>query len=135
MIVGQVNSRLEAIVPLRVRGPGGIELDLKAVLDSGYTGSLTLSAETIAALALVRQSGGMAMLADRSTRPFDIFAAEVAWDGGWRPVLVTAVGGETLLGMRLLRGRELRIEVEPGGTVAIAPLPATSSDRDRKQSP
>ena len=26
-------------------------------------------------------------------RPFDIYAAEVVWDGGWRPVLVSAVGG------------------------------------------
>jgi hypothetical protein len=47
----------------------------------------------------------------------------VAWDGGWRPVLVSAVGAEALLGMRLLVGHELRIAVVPGGAVEISPLP------------
>ena len=47
-----------------------------------------LPATTVIALGLVRQSGGGAVLADGSVRQFDIYSAEVAWDGGWRPVLV-----------------------------------------------
>ena len=34
MIRGAVNARLEAVVRLRVRGPGGAETDLDAVIDS-----------------------------------------------------------------------------------------------------
>ena len=123
MIRGVVNARCEAIVRLRVRRPSGAELDVDAVVDSGFTASLTLPAAAVAALGLVRQSGGGAVLADGSVRQFDIYAAEVEWDGGWRPVLVSAVGDEVLVGMRLLAGYELRVAVVPGGAVEIKPLP------------
>ena len=123
MIRGMVNLRREAIVPVRVRGPGGAELDVDAVVDSGFTASLTLPATVVATLGLARQSGGGAVLADGSVRQLDIYAAEVAWGGGWRPVLVSGVGDEVLLGMRLLAGHELRIAVVPGGVVEITPLP------------
>ncbi len=77
----------------------------------------------VATLGLARQSGGGAVLADGSVRQFNIYAAEVAWCGGWRPVLVSGLGDEVLLGMRLLAGHELRIAVVPGGVVEITPLP------------
>ncbi|MHB1557377.1 MAG: clan AA aspartic protease [Isosphaeraceae bacterium] len=123
VIRGVVNSQNEGIVSLRVRGPAGSELDVDAVVDSGFTASLALPAPTIAALGLVRQSGGGAVLADGSVRQSDIHVAEVAWDGAWRPVLVTAIGAESLLGMRLLARHELRIAVVQGGAVEITPLP------------
>jgi clan AA aspartic protease len=123
MIRGTVNARLEAVVPLRIRGPSGVESSVDAVVDSGYTGSLTLPAATVAALGLVRLSGGSALLADGSSRPFDIYAAEVEWDGAWRMILVSAVGAEALLGMHLLAGHTLRIDVAPGGIVEISALP------------
>lgn len=123
VIRGAVTAGREAIIRLRVRGPSGLELDVDSVVDSGFTGSLTLPGATVAALGLARQSGSEAVLADGSVRQFDVFAAEVDWLGGWRPVLVSAVGDESLLGMRLLAGHELRIAVVPGGVVEITPLP------------
>jgi len=123
VIRGVVNSRREAIVRLRVRGPGGIESDVDAIVDSGFTASLTLPAAMVTALGLVRQSGSSAVLADGSVRQFDICAAEVAWDGAWRAVLVSAVGNEPLLGMRLMAEHKLTIDVAPGGLVEIVPLP------------
>src|SRR4051794_867893 len=123
MISGTVNAQLEAVIRLRVRGPGGVELDFDAVIDTGFTSSLTLPAMAVTALGLVRQSGGSAVLGDGSVRSFDVYAAEVAWDGNWRPVLVSAVGDEVLVGMRLLAGHELRVAVVPGGPVEISPHP------------
>ena len=123
MIRGVVNARREAIVPLRVRGPGGAELGVDAVVDSGFTSSLALPAAVAAALGLVRQSSGRAVLADGSIRQIHIYAAEVAWGSGWWPVLVSVVGDEALLGMGLLAGHELRIAVVPGGLVEITPMP------------
>jgi predicted aspartyl protease len=72
MIRGVVNARHEAIVRLRVRGPGGTELDVDAVVDTGFSAPLTLPAATVAALGLARQSGGQAVLADGTVRQFDI---------------------------------------------------------------
>ena len=123
MIQGVVNARHEAVVRLRVRGSGGIESDVDVIVDSGFTSSLTLPTAILTALGLVRQSSGTALLADGSIRQFDIFAAEVAWGGTWRTVLVSAVGNEALLGMRLLAGHKLVVEVVPGGLVEILPLP------------
>jgi clan AA aspartic protease len=123
MIRGDVNTRNEAVVRLRLRGPGGVEADVDAIVDSGFTASLTLPMAVVTALGLARQSGGTAVLGDGSVRQFDIFAAEVAWDGAWRTVLVSAVGNESLLGMRLLAGHRLLIEVVPGGSVEISPIP------------
>ena len=123
MIRGAVNPRLEAVARLRVRGPGGAEADVDAVIDTGFTASLTLPPAVVAALGLARQSGGSALFADGSVRPFDLYAAEVDWGGAWRPVLVWVVGEEVLLGMRLLAGHQLRVEAVPGGAVEITPIP------------
>jgi clan AA aspartic protease len=123
VIRGVVNSNLEAVVRLRVRGPGHSGLDVDVVVDSGFNGSLTLPAATVASLGLTRHSSGGATLADGSFRRFDIYVAEVSWDGNWQPVLVSIVGAETLLGMLLLAAHELRISVVPGGPVEITPLP------------
>jgi predicted aspartyl protease len=54
---------------------------------------------------------------------FNVYAAEIDWDGRWRHVLVSAIGDEVLLGMRLLVRHELRIAVIPRGAVEINPLP------------
>ena len=121
MIRGAVSARREAVVPLRLRGPGGTQLDVDAIVDTGFTAALPPAA--VAALGLTRLSGGGAVLADGSIRQFDVSAVEVAWGGGWVSVLVSAVGDEVLLGMRLLAGHELRIAVVPGGVVDITPLP------------
>ena len=123
MIQGIVNANFEAVVPLRLRGPSGVESNADAIVDSGFTSSLTLPTTTIAALGLVRRSAGFAVLADGSSRQFDMFDAEVAWGGTWRPVLVSAVGDESLIGMLLLAGHKLVVEVVPSGSVQIIPLP------------
>jgi len=111
MIRGVVNARREAVVRLRVRGPGGSDQDVDAVIDTGFTASLTMP---VTALGLQRQSGSQAVLADGTLSQFDVYAAEVEWDGTWRPVLVSAVGAEVLVGMGLLAGHELRVAVVPG---------------------
>ncbi len=121
MIRGVVNANYEAVVRLRVRGPSGNELDVEAVVDSGFNASLTLPLSIVSALGLIQQSVGGAVLADGSIHEFEIYSAEVDWNG-WRPILVSAVGDQALAGMRLLHGNELRIEVVQGGVVEVRPL-------------
>ncbi len=123
MIRGIVNARREAVLSLRVRGAGGVELDVDAVVDTGYNASLTLPAAIVAALNLVRRSSSRAMLADGSIRRFDTYAAEVNWGGSWRMVAVSALGDEVLIGMQLLAGHRIQIDVVSGGVVEVIPLP------------
>ena len=77
----------------------------------------------VSALSLPPQIVGRAVLADGTLRQFDICAAEVLWGDAWRAVLVSAVGNEPLLGMRLMTNHKLVIDVKPGGAVEILPLP------------
>jgi clan AA aspartic protease len=123
MIRGSVNARSEAVVRIRFRGPEGAIREINAVVDSGYTGSLTLPPQVVSDLGLVRQSGGKAVLADGTVRDIDYFPAEIEWHDGWRPLLVSAVSGGPLLGMRMMSNHDLRIRVRPGGSVEIAPVP------------
>ena len=123
MISGIVNLRNEGIVRLRLRGPGGIESDVDFIVDSGFTASLTLPMTMVTALDLARDSASSAVLADGSIREFDVFVGELAWGGTWRKVMISAVGNESLLGMRVMAKHKLVIDVVPGGSVEILPLP------------
>ena len=123
MIRGVVNASAEAIVRLRVRGPGGVESDVDAMIDSGFTAYLTLPETIVSALGLVQETGGRAVLGDGSSSQFDICTAEMDWGGTWRAVLVYVVGNDPLLGMRALAGHKLVIDVVAGGLVEILPLP------------
>ena len=119
---GTVNRRHEAIVSVRVRVAGTAEMQLDAIIDTGFSGSLTLPPPLVASLELPRVSGGGGVLADGSVRQFEIHSGEMEWHGVWRPVLVSAVGAEPLIGMGLLVGSELRMEVTSGGPVVIEPI-------------
>jgi clan AA aspartic protease len=123
VIRGLVNQRHEATLHLRLRGTHGATLEIDAIVDTGYTGSLTLPTFIVRALGLTRRAGGSAVMADGSIRSFDIYAVEIEWDGSPREVLISAVGNEPLLGMRLLQGYELKLQVQSGGVVEITKLP------------
>jgi len=118
---GVVDAKLDAVVQIRVRGPNGSELEVGAIIDTGFAGSLTLPDTVAVALGLLKRNRGSARLGDGTLRQFDLYSAEVDWDG-WQPVLASAIGRDPLIGMRLLAGHALRIDVKPGGAVEIAPL-------------
>ena len=119
---GIVSERLAAIVPLQLFGPAGA-LDVSAVVDSGFTASLTLPASVIISLGLVRTSHSSAFLADGSEQEFDVFEVEVKCGDDRSKALAFGIGREILLGMGFLAGHELRVEVVPGGAVEVRRLP------------
>ncbi len=121
MITGLVNGR-EARISLNVLGPQEREQTVEAVIDTGYTASLSLSPAQIAALALRWQGFGRGTLADGSECLFDVYEAKVVWDGQVRRLLVDEADADPLVGMALLSGYELKIEVHSQGKVEITPL-------------
>ena len=64
-----------------------------------------------------------AILADGVVRLFDVYAATVIWDSQPRTVETDAADAEPLLGMGMLSGHDLRMQVVSGGTVTIEALP------------
>ena len=123
MMTGTVNADLEPVLRLTVREAGGPSHDVEAVLDTGFNGFLTLPPILIASLRLpwlCRQQG---QLADGSILAFDVYVAKVDWDSQPRDVEVEAADAQPLLGMALMRGSELRIQVAPGGSVTVVEPP------------
>jgi clan AA aspartic protease len=122
MIVGMVRAR-EPMIRLAVRGFRGREQKIEAVVDTGYTGWLTLPPDVIAGLDLRWQSFGRGTLADGSLSLFDVYKAKVFWDTRLRSVFVDEFDATLLVGMALMRGCELKMEVQARGKVTIKRLP------------
>lgn len=128
MARGSVNDDLEAVITVRVLGGNGIELDVDAILDTGFTGSLTLPKSIVDQLGFASPIRGLARMADGTISEFDVFEAEVMLDQGWVTIFVSAVGRHPLIGMTLLAGHLIKIGVEPGGDVEITPLQNLAAD-------
>ena len=108
MIPGIVNGHLEATIRIPILDAGGKPQDIEAVVDSGFSASLTLPPAVIARLGLAWRSRGGLLLANGAIEHFDIFAATVIWDGATRPILIEAADTDPLVGMGLLVDHELR---------------------------
>jgi len=121
MITGAVKAD-EARICLTVRGRKGREQEIEAVIDSGYTGALTLPPALITLLGLRWQSTQRATLADGSTCVFQVYVGKVVWDSKVRQILVDEADTDPLVGMRLLRGHEFKMQVRYRGKVTIKRL-------------
>ena len=119
MIEGAVSAAYEAALILTVQGPEGRAHEIEAVIDTGYNGFLTLPPVLMGELDLPFVTSGEATLADGSTVSFDIHMVTVHWDGQARHVEADAAETTPLVGMRLLVGHDLHVEVEEGGRVVI----------------
>jgi clan AA aspartic protease len=123
MITGIVNARGEAIVRVVVGDLGNQRLMVDAVIDTGYTGYLTLPPLAITALDLPWRGSEEGTLGDGSTRMFDVYSATINWDGAYRTIKVNESDADSLLGVGLLYGYEVCIQTINRGTVLIKALP------------
>ena len=119
MIEGVVNAAHEAVIALHLQGPEGRTRDIEAVVDTGYSGFLTLPAVLVAELGLPFAYVGQAFLANDDEVSFDVHDVTVLWDGQPRYIEAGAVGATPLVGMALLHSHNLNIEVEDRGRVII----------------
>ena len=119
MIEGVVNAAYEAVVTLPLRGPDGQSREIGAVIDTGYNGFLTLPTAVTEELGLAFGGIGRAILADGSVAAFDIYDVTVMWDGIARCVSANAADSTPLVGMSLLYGHDLSIQVWDSGRVLI----------------
>jgi predicted aspartyl protease len=123
MIIGVVNAQTEATIRLPVQTADGREQEIEVILDTGFNGSLTLPLAMIVGLGLQWRTRGLVTLANGTEEYGDIYAATIMWDDRPRNILVEAADTDPLVGMALLYGHDLHIQVVEGGTVVIEPLP------------
>ncbi len=125
MITGRVSSdglNLRPIVELPVCVENGPIVPIEAIVDTGFTGYLTLSREMIELLALEPVSDQVMTLADGSRALFLVYRAVVEWFGTLRLIDVHRAEGDALVGMALLQNHNLQIQAIHGGDVSITPI-------------
>ena len=122
MIVGAVTASLEAVVSIAASGPDGRMYPLDAVIDTGFSGYLTLPYRVIVSLKYNWIRSQSVILGDGSEQPCDVYEAEIVWYGQSRKIEVESADVQPLIGMALLEGYDLHIEVVEGGAVTIERL-------------
>lgn len=119
MISGEINADLEAIVELALVDSGGARHTFSAMINTGFTGWLTLPLSLIRAIGLPWREVNRAVVADGRAILFDVYDAIVDWDGSSVPVKVHELDAFPLVGNRLMAGFELVLPVEEGGRFSL----------------
>jgi clan AA aspartic protease len=122
MIYGVVNLRREATLPLVVGNSNGQRQVIDTVIDTGFSGFLSLPSSIITTLDLPWSASDIATLGDGSETLFDLYTATVIWDGQHREIYIAESETEPLLGMALLYGYRLQVDTIEGGSVKIEAL-------------
>jgi len=122
MIIGTVNSRREAVIQFAAIGKDNQKEAVKAVIDTGYTGFLTLPSAVIKRLNLTWYMQEEGILGDGSLCLFNVYEASILWDGQVRDIEVNESETDPLVGMGLLEGYELNIQGFAGGLVTVKAL-------------
>jgi clan AA aspartic protease len=122
VITGIVTSDLEATIPLVAIGFDGRQQEFAAVVDTGFSGFLTLPAAVIDALGLTWLGRDEGTLADGRTELFDVYQGVLLWNGQPQTVEIEATETEPLIGMSLLGGHHLHVAVVESGKVTVEPL-------------
>jgi clan AA aspartic protease len=125
MMQGYVNTSYEAVISLVIKHNSKLK-SINAVIDTGFTGFLSLPQSIIDELELPWSYSDFATLGDGSETLFDIHEASVIWDGQFREIEVNSADTEPLLGMSMLRGYRLEMDTIQGGLVTIKALPNLS---------
>ena len=113
----------EAHITVHVADVTGEWHPIEFLVDTGFDGYLTLSLSMIRRLGLPFLRVGTAILASNLEREFGIYGAEVSWNGNSVEAMVLeSEDNPPLLGMALLWGSRLTVEVREGGTVSIEDL-------------
>ena len=123
MIVGRVNSNFEAVVNISVSAQNLQRIVVEGQIDTGFNGHLTLPSELIEELGLQFVMEREVRLGDGTSQRVDVYSALVELgDDIRRTALVEPAEVKPLIGMALMRGYELHIEVFEGGEVSLRPL-------------
>jgi clan AA aspartic protease len=119
MITGIVNAEFEPIIPLSIRRSDGKIFTQDAIVDTGFNGWLSLPPDLITQLNLKWKRRGRAILGDGSECIFDVYEAVVVWDGALLTIPVDEADSEPLVGMSLMEGYELTMQIFEGGQVEL----------------
>jgi clan AA aspartic protease len=119
MITGIVRD-LEPIIPLSVCDAAGKVYTQDAIIDTGFDGWLSLPLDLIQLLNLNWKRRGRAILGDGSECVFNVYEAVIIWDGDLLTIPIDEADSEPLVGMSLMEGYQLTMQIFEGGIVELS---------------
>ncbi len=122
MITGKIVNNQEAVIELEIVGVDRLER-IDAIIDTGFTGELMLSGDLIDRLEIPRVGELPITLGDGSEVYVSLYLAIVVWHGEKRIVQALRTDSNSLVGMSLLFGNRLILDVVTDGGVSIEILP------------
>jgi clan AA aspartic protease len=122
MMRGIVSPSCEAMIRFAIGNKNGQLQTIEAVIDTGYTGFLSVPSEIIVILNLPWTGIDRVTLGDGSETTFEVYAGRIIWDGEYQDIPINESETDPLVGMSLLYGYDLRIQTVIGGIVTIEEL-------------
>lgn len=121
-MTGQVTSERRILMRLMVSGRGNVGVQMTAMLDTGFSGALTLPPALVTLLDLPLQTTMPVTLANGVRVALRIFEADVLWDGQHRAVLVHKSDNVPRVGLGLLYGSRVCVDILDGGELRVEPI-------------
>jgi clan AA aspartic protease len=122
VIEGAVLSSLDPLVQLSVFTAAGERIPMNVLVDTGFTGSLSLPLSVVSRLGLLKIGSDSVQFGDGSVLAADLYEVDIEWDGLRRTIYADAFGAELLIGTELLRDYELFIRFYNGGPVRLTKM-------------
>ncbi len=120
MMTGIVNADFESIISISLCRSDGKIYTQDAIVDTGFNGWLSLPPDLIAQLNLKWKRRGRAILGDGSECIFSVYEVVLVWDGVILTIPVDEADSELLVGMSLMEGYQLMVQVFEGGHVELS---------------
>lgn len=120
-MTGTVSNR-HALLAVVFRLPAKPTLSVEFVIDTGFTGELTLPSAAVESLGLPYSHSDVVRLADNSAVKVPVYSAVLLWNGQAREVRVLATGRRPLLGTALLDDHDLYVRFREGGPLTITAI-------------
>ena len=120
MKIGEITGQIDGLSPrvaITVTGNGDSPKSYSALLDTGFDGALSIGLADASELGLRFIRDQVVVLADGSEKVSSLFAGKVYFAGDWREVPVNATGDDATIGMQLLYGASIRVDVVLNGDV------------------
>lgn len=119
---GFVHEGLEPLLSLNLMFESGLLVEFTATADTGFTGTLTLPPTAIRDLGVLSEGSTLAVLADGSVIECEVYRGGVIWHDNPIEIDIDETDAPPLLGMELMQGSRLRMDIIPNGEFELLPL-------------
>ena len=125
MIRGAFNERFQPIIAVEIADGDGEYHPVEALMDTGFSGQLTLPPDEVARLGLTYVDRTPLTLAGDQQLHASVHEGLVRWLGQPVRAYVIAMDGPPLLGMSMLENCEVTFRAQTGGEILIEDIRQT----------